>query len=44
MFEVVGGLIVAVLSGRLAEEHGLFVEEDVSPSRTYPQPKVAFVL
>lgn len=44
MFEVVRGLIVAVLRGRLAEQHGLLVEEDVPAARAQPQPQVALVL
>lgn len=44
MFEVIGSFIVTVLGGRLAEQHGLFVQEYVTSPRPYPEPEVALVL
>lgn len=44
MFKVIGGLVVAVLGGGFAEEHGLLVEEDVAAARAQAQAEVALVL
>lgn len=38
MLEVIRGFVMAVLGGGLAEQHGLLVQEDVSPARSYPEP------
>lgn len=41
---MVGSLIVAVLGGGLAEQHGLFIEEDVATTRPQSESQISLIL